>query len=235
MSQQKEHYEGHRQRLKERFLKSDINTWPDYELLEMLLTYAIPRVDVKPLAKELLKHFETLGNLLAAPVDELVKVKGIKENTAILIKTAYHLQTRLLKHEITSKPQMSTWEHIENYCYALLGREKKEFVYIIPLDAGCRVIDVIQIQKGTVDQASVYVREIVEALIKTHALSFILVHNHPSGDTRPSPADIELTHHLQEATRQLNIHMQDHFIVSPKGINSFKLMDLMKTYPKKTS
>ena len=101
------------------------------------------------------------------------------------------------------------------------------------LDAGCRVIDTVQVQKGTVDQASVYIREIVELLIQNNALSFILVHNHPSGSSKPSPDDIRLTHTLQDTTRKMNIHMQDHFIVSPKGVNSFRLMDLMKKYDDK--
>lgn len=230
MTENEDFLKGHRQRIKERFVKTDAGTWADYELLELLLTYAIPRVDVKPLAKSLILHFGSLGEVLTASVDELMKIKGIKENTAILIKTVFYMQTRLLKKDMQSKTKLSSWESIENYCYALLGREKKEYVYLILLDASCCVIDAVQLQKGTVDQASVYIREVVEVLIKNHAMSFIMVHNHPSGDTRPSPDDIRLTHLIQDTTRKLNINMQDHFIVSPKGINSFKLMDLMKKY-----
>lgn len=221
---------GHRQRLKERFLKTDGQNWEDYELLELLLTYAIPRIDVKPLAKTLLATFGSLGNVQSASVDDLKKVKGIKENTAILLKASFQIQKSILKKEMFTREHLGNWESIENYCYALLGRETKEYVYVILLDSGCRVIDTVQVQKGTVDQASVYIREIVELLIKNNAVSFILVHNHPSGDTRPSSADIKLTHNLQDTTHKLNIAMQDHFIVSPKGINSFRLMDLMKKY-----
>lgn len=221
---------GHRQRIKERFLKTNGQSWQDYELLELLLTYSIPRIDVKPLAKTLLAHFGSLGNIQAADIEDLKKVKGIKDNTAILLKTSFLIQQSILKKEMVKREHLHSWESVENYCYALLGREKKEYVYVILLDAGCHIIDTIQVQKGTVDQASIYIREIVELLIKNNAVSFILVHNHPSGDTRPSVDDVKLTHSLQDTTRKLNIVMQDHFIVSPKGINSFVLMDLMKKY-----
>ena len=228
--EQSDFQSGHRKRIKERFLKTEGQAWEDYELLELLLTYAIPRIDVKPLAKTLLIKFGSLGNIQAASIDDLKKVKGIKDNSAILLKLSFLMQGSILKHETIKRECLNSWDRIENYCYALLGREKKEFVYLIMLDAGCRVIDTVQVQKGTVDQASIYIREIVELLIQNHALSFILVHNHPSGSSRPSPDDIRLTHTLQDTTRKLNIHMQDHFIVSPQGVNSFRLMDLMKKY-----
>ena len=232
-AEQSDFQSGHRKRIKERFLKTDGQNLEDYELLELLLTYAIPRIDVKPLAKTLLIKFGSLGAIQAASIEDLKKVKGVKDNTAILLKVSFLMQKSILKRETVKKECLNSWERIENYCFALLGREKKEYVYAILLDAGCCVIDTVQIQKGTVDQASVYIREIVEQLIKNNAVSFILVHNHPSGDTRPSPDDILLTHTLQDTTRKLNILMQDHFIVSPQGINSFKLMDLMKKYDDK--
>ena len=118
---------GHRERIKERFLKTDGKDLLDYELLELLLTYAIPRIDVKPLAKTLLINFGSLGNVLSAPVDELVKIKGIKEHTAILIKLVASMEQSLLKTEMKTKSHLNSWEAVENYCYALLGRETKEF------------------------------------------------------------------------------------------------------------
>ena len=232
-TEQTDFQSGHRKRIKERFLKTEGQAWEDYELLELLLTYSIPRIDVKPLAKTLLAKFGSLGDIQAASIDDLKKVKGIKDNTAILLKASFLMQESILKRETIKRECLNSWDRIENYCFALLGREKKEFVYLIMLDAGCHIIDTVQVQKGTVDQASVYIREIVELLIQNHALSFILVHNHPSGSSKPSPDDIHLTHSLQDTTRRLNIHMQDHFIVSPKGVNSFKMMGLMKKYDDK--
>ena len=218
---------GHRERIKERFLKSGEDDLQEYELLELLLTYAIPRVDVKPLAKTLIINFGSLGNVLSAPLDDLVKIKGIKEHTAILIKLVASMEKSLLKTEMKNKPHLTSWDAVENYCYALLGRETKEFVYIILLDTSCHVIDTVQIQKGTVNETAVYIRDVIELLVKKNATSFILVHNHPAGDTKPSKQDMIMTKKLDEVTRTMNIKLQDHFIVSPKGINSFKMMGLL--------
>ena len=136
----------------------------------------------------------------------------------------------ILKREIVHKKMLTDWDNIANYCHVLLGREKKELVYIIALDASNCVIDAILIQKGSVSETAVYTREVVESLLKCHAISFILVHNHPSGDTRPSPEDKNLTTLIYEATQRIGIKMHDHFIVSAKGINSFRMMGLMDKY-----
>ena len=218
---------GHRERLKEKFLKSDGENFEDYELLELLLTYSIPRKDVKPLAKILLAKFGSLGNVLSAKAEALSEIKGIKEHSVALIKLISVMTKSILKKEVMNKTVLSNCKEVENYCHALLGRETKEYVYAIALDASNHIIEVILIQKGTVSESPVYPREVVEKLIKCSAVSFILVHNHPSGDTKPSRADIALTESLFDATHNLGIRMQDHYIVSAKGINSFRLMGLM--------
>lgn len=223
----KEMQSGHRERIKEKFLKTDGEIFEDYELLELLLTYAIPRKDVKPLAKMLLAKFGSLGNVLSANTSDLLDVKGIKEHSATLIKLTACMTKSILKKEVMNKTLLTSCKDVENYCHALLGRETKEYVYAIALDATNQVIEVILIQKGTVSESPVYPREVVEKLIKCGAVSFILVHNHPSGDTKPSKADIILTESLFDATHNLGIRMQDHYIVSARGINSFRLMGLM--------
>ena len=223
---------GHRERIKEKFLKSEGVDFLDYELLELLLTFSIPRKDVKPLAKTLLSKFGSLGNVLGAPIEDLLKIKGIKEHSAILIKLTATLNKSILKREIIHKHILTNWESVANYCHSLLGRETKEQVYIIPLDASNAVIDAVLIQKGSVCETPVYVREVIENLIKCRAVSFILVHNHPSGNTKASNEDKQMTALLYEATKQVGIKMQDHFIVSSKGINSFKLMGLMDSIEK---
>ncbi len=221
---------GHRERLRGKFLSG--NNLEDYELLELLLTYAIPRKDVKTLAKSLLVRFGSLGGVISANVDDLLQVNGIKESTAALLKLTGKLNEAILKKDLINKKSLKTWEEIENYCYALLGRETKEYVYVILLDSECCVIEAVQIQKGTVNQTALYIREVVEILLKYHAVSFLLVHNHPNGNARPSVEDIKMTQELQEATAKMNIIMQDHFIVSPSGMNSFQMMGLMKSNKK---
>ena len=216
---------GHRERLRKKLLAG--NRLEDYELLELLLMYAIPRKDVKPLAKTLLAHFKSLGAVLSAQADDLMQIDGVKENTVALIKLIAELNLTILKRDIQSKKSLSTWESIENYCYALLGRETKEYVYLILLDSECCLIDAVQIQKGTLNQSAVYIREVIEVLLRYHAASFILVHNHPFGNTQPSKEDIALTKELYEASNKVRIIMQDHFIVSPTGINSFQMMGEM--------
>ena len=217
---------GHRERLKNKFLNG--NQLEDYELLELLLMYAIPRKDVKPLAKSLLIQFGSLGGVLTANTDDLIQVNGIKETSAILLKLTGAVNQAILKKDLISKKSLATWEEIENYCYALLGRQTKEYVYLVMLDSDCCLIDAIQMQKGTVNQTPFYIREVIETLLKYHAVSFILVHNHPHGNPKPSVADIKMTQELQETTEKMNIIMQDHFIVSPSGMNSFQMMGLMK-------
>lgn len=221
---------GHRERLRGKFLSG--NNLEDYELLELLLTYAIPRKDVKTLAKSLLVRFGSLGGVISANIDDLLQVNGIKESTAALLKLTGKLNEAILKKDLINKKSLKTWEEIENYCYALLGRETKEYVYVILLDSECCVIEAVQIQKGTVNQTALYIREVVEILLKYHAVSFLLVHNHPNGNARPSVEDIKMTQELQEATAKMNIIMQDHFIVSPSGMNSFQMMGLMKSNKK---
>ena len=221
---------GHRERLRNKFLSG--NKLEDYELLELLLTYAIPRKDVKLLAKSLLAHFGSLGSVLSANVDDLMQVNGIKESSATLLHLTGKMNQAILKKDLTNKKSLKTWEEIENYCYALLGRETKEYVYVILLDSECCVIDAVQMQKGTVNQTALYIREVIEVLLKYHAVSFLLVHNHPNGSARPSAEDIKMTQELQETTAKMNIIMQDHFIVSPSGTNSFQMMGLMKSNKK---
>ena len=220
--------EGHRERLRKRYFSSGLEAFHDHEALELLLTYAIPRKDVKPLAKILLAKFGSLGNVLSANPEDLSEVKGIKDHSVALIKLTAEMTKSILKKELTTKTRFSSCKDIDNYCHALLGRETKEYVYAIALDASNHVTEVILIQKGTVSESPVYPREVVEKLIKSSAVSFILVHNHPSGDTKPSKADILLTENLYDATHNLGIRLQDHYIVSAKGINSFRLMGLME-------
>lgn len=218
--------EGHRARLRQKVLKNG-EALEDYELLELLLTYAIPRKDVKPLAKELIARFGSYGNVVNADPEALLQVKGVKENTTALIKALKLSNLKILEKEIVNANILDSWIKIENYCHALLGREAKEHLYVISLDGRLGILGVDEIQKGTVNHAAFHVREIMEKVIQRGAVAFIIVHNHPSGNTMPSKDDIECTKDALKTANLMNIKLYDHIIVSKHGINSFKSMGII--------
>ncbi len=221
------HYIGHRQRLRERFLKSGPDALADYELLELLLFQAIPRRDVKPLAKRLLEAFGSLPTLLSTPISELVKIKGINENTAISIKTVTALSHRMLKEELTGKPILNSWSKLIDYCRSTMAFEIRESFRIIYLNKKNELlVDEIQ-QTGTVDHTPAYPREIMKRALEIGATALILVHNHPSGDPKPSQADIDMTREIVQAAKTFNITVHDHIIIARKGHTSLKNEGLM--------
>lgn len=216
--------QGHRARLRNKILTGKADLLEDYEILELILMYAIPRKDVKPLAKNLIERFGSLGNVVSAPLSDLLEVSGVKESTAALLKSLQEVSLRLLKKETQKDTILDSWEKVENYCFALLARKEKEYVYLIALNSQNAIISIEQLQKGTVDKASLYEREVVEVLLKTGAVSFVLVHNHPSGSTRPSKEDIIRTQAIYNITKQMKISLFDHLIVSKKGCASLRAM-----------
>ncbi len=221
------HYTGHRQRLRERFLKSGPDALADYELLELLLFQAIPRRDVKPLAKSLLQAFGSLPALLNAPITDLVKINGISENTAISIKTVTAMSHRMLKQELTGKPILNSWSKLLDYCRSTMAHEIREHFRIIFLNKKNELLaDEIQ-QTGTVDHTPAYPREIMKRALEIGATALILVHNHPSGDPKPSQADIDMTREIVQAAKTFNITVHDHIIIARKGHTSLKNEGLM--------
>lgn len=216
------HYAGHRQRLRERFIASGADALQDYELLEMLLFTAIPRRDVKPLAKTLLKTFGNLPALMAAPLEDLIKIEGISENTAVAIKTVTALGARAMKQELMQRPVVNTWARLMDYCHATIAHEKREHFRILFLNKKNELIaDEIQ-GSGTVDHTPAYPREIMKRALELGATAIILMHNHPSGDPKPSQADIEMTNAIIRAGQPLNITIHDHIIMARNGQTSFR-------------
>jgi len=216
------HYKGHRQRLRERFLSGGSNALQDYELLELLLFMAIPRRDVKPLAKTLLKSFGSLPELVAASPEELTRIDGISENTATAIKSIEALATRMMRQDLEGKPVLNSWTRLMDYCYATMAHEKKEHFRILFLNKKNELIgDEIQ-GSGTVDHTPAYPREIMKRSLELGATAIILMHNHPSGDPKPSQADIDMTQQIIRAAEPFNITIHDHIIVSRNGYNSMK-------------
>jgi len=216
------HYHGHRQRLKEKYTATASGTLYDYEVLELLLSYAIPRKDVKPLAKALLYRFSSLKGVLDAPEGELVEVPGIGPHVATLIRLVRELGTRYLKEEVRGKIQISCTTELVHFCQSALGGLKDERFCVIYLNAQNRMIDMEIIEEGIVNQAVVYPRKVLENSLKRKASAIILVHNHPSGQVKPSDADIRLTQTIRDAARALDILVHDHLIVGENRFFSFR-------------
>ncbi|MEM7123845.1 MAG: DNA repair protein RadC [Pseudomonadota bacterium] len=221
------HYHGHRERLRQRFLRDGPDGLPDYELLELLLTYAIPRSDVKPLAKRLIDRFGSYAEVIAAEPERLMEVKGVKQNTAIALMVAKASAARLLKGELAARPILGSYDSVVDYCRAAMAFEAQEQFRILFLDKKNRLVaDEVQ-QHGTVDHTPVYPREVVKRAIELGATALILVHNHPSGDPTPSRADITMTGEIVAAAKTVEIVVHDHIVVARGGHASLRQLNLM--------
>ncbi len=223
----KPHYHGHRQRLRERFLATGGEGMPDYELLELVLAIAIPRADVKPLAKALLTEFKDFNGVITAEPATLARVKGMGEVSVAALKVVQAAAVRLARGEIMERPLVSSWDQLLDYCMAAMGHEKVEQTRVLFLDKRNRLIADERQNKGTIDHTPLYPREIVKRALEIGATAFILVHNHPSGDATPSHADIEMTKEVQEAAAKLGITLHDHLIISREGPASFRSLGLL--------
>jgi DNA repair protein RadC len=219
-------HEGHRRRLKERYAASGLDSFHDYEALELLLTYAIPRKDVKPLAKDLIERFQGLRGVFDAG-EELASVPGLGAHAASLVALVKDLGARYLKERARDKQQISCTRELLDYCMTFMGGLKDEHFCIIYLDAQNRIIEVETVQEGIVNQAVVYPRKVLENALRKKASAVILAHNHPSGHVKPSEADIRLTRTIQETARALDILVHDHIIIGENRFFSFREEGMM--------
>jgi DNA repair protein RadC len=220
-------YHGHRERLRARFLEVGGDALPDYELLELVLFRSIPRRDVKPIAKELLRRFGTFAEVLAAPPARLAEVDGIGENVATDLKILEASARRLARGAVTKRPVLSSWAAVLDYCRTAMAFMDKEQFRLLFLDKrNALIADEVQ-QSGTVDHTPVYPREVVKRALELSASALILVHNHPSGDPTPSPADIAMTREIMEVAKPLGIAVHDHIIVGREGHASLKGLRLI--------
>ncbi len=221
------HYHGHRDRLRQRFVQAGPEALADYEMLELILFMAIPRRDVKPLAKQLLLRFGNLAGVLNATLTELQTVDGISEVVAICLKSVQAASHRLMKQDVIKKPILNSWTRLLDYVGATMAHERKEYFRLLFLNKKNELIaDEIQ-NSGTVDHTPAYPREIMKRALEVGATALILVHNHPSGDPKPSQADIEMTAAIVAAGQPFQIAIHDHLIVSKNGISSFRTMGLL--------
>jgi DNA repair protein RadC len=216
------HYIGHRKRLRSRFLKTAGEGLEDYEILELLLSYCIPRRDTKPLAKRLLSQFGSLTGVLDASYEELKQTQGLGEISAVLIKvTRRFVELYLREKTFNKEKRLSSPTEVVHYCRASMGGLKDEQFRAIYLNSQNQVIQEVVIQEGTVDQAVVYPRKVLEYALQFKATGVIIVHNHPSGSLQPSRSDIELTRKLKNTAAEMGIRVLDHLIVTRTGYFSF--------------
>ena len=216
-------YLGHRERLRRRFLLGGGRDMPDYELLELLLTIAIPRRDVKPLAKELIRKFGSFAEVVNAPLEELMLVKGVKENTAAVLRIVRECSVRSSWQSLKGMdaPVISDFDAMVDYCRSAMAYQTVEEFRIIFLNSKLYVIGEEIQQRGTVDQVAIHPREVIKSAMMHGASAMILVHNHPSGIVTPSKADIEITKRIKEAAEAVSIRLFDHLIISQSSVYSF--------------
>ncbi|MEK9752584.1 MAG: DNA repair protein RadC [Rhodospirillaceae bacterium] len=221
------HYWGHRQRLRDRFMNQGADALADYELLELLLFFSIPRRDVKPLAKQLIEKFGGLAGVFAASPERLAELDEVTYQTIVEIKAVKALASRMGHAEIAEQPVLSSWNKLIRYLKSQMGHDMNEQFRIVFLNTRNMVIaDEVQ-QKGTVNHTPVYPREVIKRALELGATALIMVHNHPSGDPTPSAADIEMTKEVAAAGEKLGIVLHDHVIISKRGHSSFKEMGLL--------
>ena len=222
LMEQQPHYHGHRQRLKEKFRLHGADAMADYEVLELLLMQAIPRRDVKPLAKEVLVVFKTFSGVLEAPLQELASIKGMGESSALALKLVYAGAVRYRKSVMADKKNVSHRLELLDYLYTKMGGLSHEEFHLIYLDTRNNILAEEKLFSGTLNAAAVYPREVVKAALKHNAHAVVLVHNHPSGNPSPSPQDQALTMDIQRALLAVDIEVYDHLIVGHDMHFSFR-------------
>lgn len=223
----KPNYTGHRKRLRERFLASGADGLPDYELLELVLFRALPQLDVKPIAKALIARFGSFADVISAPPERLREVEFVKDAAITEIKLVQAAALRLMKGRVINKPALSSWSALIDYIRAAMAYETKEQFRILFLDRkNVLIADEVQ-QQGTVDHTPVYPREVVKRALELGASAVILLHNHPSGDTTPSRADIDMTRDVAKACATVGIGVHDHLVVGRAGHASLRALGLM--------
>lgn len=215
--------EGHRKRLRERFERSGFEGFHDHEVLELVLSYAIPRRDVKPLAKQLLEEFKNLAAVFDAPLETLKNVSGVGDHAAVLLAMVPRLLDRYQKDRWQPNPLFNSTREAVRFLSCELGTERNEVFCILALSSRNSLIAKENIQKGSVNRTAVFPRLVVEACLKHRATAVILSHNHPGGDPNPSSADRQLTRKLKRILNDLDIQVHDHIIIA--GPNHFSFAE----------
>lgn len=217
---------GHRARLRARLIEAGGEALSDHELVEYLLTLAIPRRDTKPLAKALLRDFGGLGPLLSADAESLRRVPGMGDTSVAAIRIVQASLLRVLRNEVMERPVLGNWQGLLDYLRADMAERINERVRVLHLDSRNLLMRDEVMSDGSIDQAAVYVREVIRRALDLGSAALIIVHNHPSGDPSPSKQDIAVTRELAEAARRLGIALHDHVIIGRHGHVSMKSQGL---------
>lgn len=218
---------GHRKRLRDRFLKSGLDGFLDYEMVELLLTLGTPRKDCKQPAKEAIKLFKGLRGVLDASLDDLQTIKGIGQSNSFGIKLFQAVSEQYTKENLPTKISLTTPQRVADYLREKLGREKKEHFVVLLLDSQNNYINIHDISVGILNSSLVHPREVFEPAIRQLAARIVIAHNHPSGSIEPSKEDLQLTQRLISVGELIGIHVIDHLIISLEGYVSLKQRNLL--------
>ncbi|MFS2111890.1 DNA repair protein RadC [Sphingomonas sp. Sphisp140] len=218
---------GHRARLRRRLFEGGPDALLDHELVEYLLALAIPRQDTKPLAKALLHEFGGIAGLLTADAEALARVKGMGETSVAALKASHAAALRLLRAEVAERPVLANWQALLDYLRADMAHHVIERFRVLHLNSKNMLIRDELMGEGTIDEAAVYVREVIRRAIDLGSAALILVHNHPSGDPSPSRADIEITRQIMAAGKGMGIAVHDHIIMGRDGHASLRGQGLL--------
>jgi len=225
-----ETHQGHRQRLREKFIKSGIKGFHDYEIIELLLSLGTPRRDCKPAAKEAVKRFKTLRGVLEAPAEELQQIDGIGPQNSFGIRLVQEVAREFLKERIIEQPIYKSAQEIFDYLYHSMRDLKKEVFKVIYLNSQNQILDTDDLFEGTVNSGAISPRQVMESALKHYAAALIFVHNHPSGNPEPSRSDKELTRDLVYSASIIQIRVLDHIIVGNNQYFSFAVEGLIEEY-----
>lgn len=223
------HFHGHRQRLRTRFLKSGFAGFQDYEVIELLLTLAIPRSDVKQPAKALISRFGNLRGILDAPFEELQEIDGIGSVAPVALRIIREAATLYLQQSAETRDSFAEPEALSRFWRAKIGALPNEVFQVGYLDAGYRLMSdgIEELEQGTIDRAAVYPRRVIEAALRRNAAALVFAHNHPNGNVQPSEQDKVLTRALVLAAKTVQIKVLDHLIVSAEKVFSFRKEGLL--------
>jgi len=221
---------GHRKRLREKFIRSGLAGFSDYEIIELLLTLGSPRKDCKQQAKEVIKKFKTLRGALEAPPEELQEIDGIGPHSAFGVRLMQEVAREFLKEKIIDKPIYKSPKELFDYLYHSMRDLKKEIFKVIYLNNQNQIIDIADLFEGTINSSSISPREVIEGAIKCNAASLVFAHNHPSGSPEPSRSDKEVTRDLVYAGSIMRIKVLDHIIIGGNKYFSFASEGLIEEY-----